>query len=147
MKNLYKTYQTITHPLSVALAAAQHHGILIDLDARSDLKKKMEGKIQATSDRITELAKKPVNPGSTQQMAKLLYDDMKFPKMYNKKTRRITTDENALLTLLKQYPHEEILSAIVSYRKDTKLVSTFLDVAVYYLGSQASLQAQLSYHL
>ena len=129
MKNLYKTYQTITHPLSVALAAAQHHGILIDLDARSDLKKKMEGKIQATSDRITELAKRNVNPNSPKQVAKLLYDDMKFPKMWSKK-RTVTTDENAILTLLKRYPHEEILSAIVSYRKDTKLVSTFLDVAV-----------------
>ncbi len=127
--NLYKTYQTITHPLSVALAAAQHHGILIDLDARADLKKKMETKIGATSARITELAKRDVNPNSPKQVAKLLYNDMKFPKMYSKK-RTITADENALLTLLKRYPHEEILSAIVSYRKDTKLVSTFLDVAV-----------------
>ena len=129
MKNLYKTYRTITHPLSCALADAQQHGILIDLDARSDLKKRMEIKIASTSDRITELAKHSVNPNSPKQVAKLLYDDLKFPKMYSKK-RTVTVDENALLSLLKKYPHEEILSAIVSYRKDTKLVSTFLDVAV-----------------
>jgi len=129
MKNLYKTYRTITHPLAVALADAQHHGILIDIDARADLKKKMQTKIKATSNRITVLAKKTVNPNSPKQVAKLLYDDLKFPKMYSKKNA-LTTDENAMLTLLKRYPHEEILSAIVSYRKDTKLVSTFLDVAV-----------------
>ncbi len=127
--NLYDTYRNITHPLSVALADAQHHGVLIDLDARSDLRKKMESKIRATSDRINTLAKREVNPNSSKQVAKLLYDDLKFPKMYSKK-RTITTDENAILILLKRYPSEEILSAIVSYRKDTKLVSTFLDVAV-----------------
>lgn len=128
-KTLLDTYRNITHPLSTALSNAQRYGILIDIAARDGLKKKTEGKINATLRRISELAGKDINPNSPKQVAELLYRDLKFPILYNKQ-KRPTTDENAILTLHKKYPSEEVLSAIISYRKDTKLISTFLDVEV-----------------
>jgi len=125
--SLYDTYRTITHPLSIALSEAQTRGVLIDIDAREELIKKMRNKIDLTLKRIQELTGTNINPNSPKQVKELLYDKLKFPKIYNKEGR-VTTNEEAILTLHKKYPTEEILSCIISYRKDTKLIGTFLDV-------------------
>ena len=121
---LIDTYFQITHPLSVALAAAQRRGVLLDIKARDALRDAINLRAEATIRRIEELAGKKINPNSPKQVSELLYRDMKFPVVYN--DDKPTTDEDAILRLHRKYPSEEILSAIVSYRKDTKLVSTFL---------------------
>ena len=100
---------------------------MIDVAARDEVKNRMKERIANTERRINELAEKEVNPNSSKQMIDLLYGKLHFPVMYGK-TGKPTTDEDALLKLHKKYPSEEILSAIISYRKDTKLVSTFLEV-------------------
>jgi len=124
---LWNTYEHV-HQLAVALTKAQKHGVLIDIDRRNELTKRSEEKKNKIYERIREIAKQDVNINSPKQIKELLYEKMKLPKIY--KDGRLTTDENAILTLHKKYPDEEILSLILEYRRVSKLISTFLNVSV-----------------
>jgi len=124
MTTLWNTYKTHVHPLAEALSAAQQRGVLIDTDAREKLIDDFNARVEATKQEINSIAGREVNPNSYKQMKELLYDEMRLPVIY--KAGRPTTDEDALLRLHKRYPDEPILTAIIKYRKDTKLVATFL---------------------
>lgn len=126
---LYSLYIQHVMPLAKALVAAQQKGVLIDIRVRQELINKFNEKNKQTKSRIDELAGSTINCNSPKQVKELLYDKMKFPVIYNDENKA-TTDENAILKLRKKYPNEEILQLITMYRKDTKLVSTFLDIAM-----------------
>lgn len=132
---LYDVYTKHVHPLAVALAFAQEKGVMIDIETRDELSKKVKDDIKQTKKRINELAsevyKKDVqlNPNSSKQVQDLLYKQMRFPVVYNT-DQRPTANEDAILKLARKYPSEEVLDLILKYRKDTKLISTFLEVNV-----------------
>jgi len=130
MTTLAETYFNHVHPLAISLAAAQEHGVLIDKIARTELVEKFKKKVIATQDKVNSLIGREININSPKQVAELLYDEMKLPVVYKRHgggpvTR--TTDEDAILRLHKQYPDEPVLNLIISYRKDSKLISTFLE--------------------
>ena len=125
MTTLADTYFNHVHPLAFALAAAQDRGVLIDKAARAELVTKFKKKVVATQDEVNALIGRAININSPKQVKELLYDEMHLPTVY--KDKKITTDEDALLRLHKQYPDEPILNLIISYRKDSKLISTFLE--------------------
>lgn len=124
MKTLSDTYFNHVHPLAIALTAAQERGVLMDMKERARLTEVFGNKAKEKRARISELAGHEVNPNSPKQIAELLYDEMHLPVVYKGSGR--TTEEEALLNLFRKYPSEEILRLIVEYRKDAKLVSTFL---------------------
>ena len=125
MTTLADTYFNHVHSLAFALAAAQDRGVLIDKAARAELVTKFKKKVVDTQDKVNSLIGRVININSPKQVKELLYDEMKLPTVY--KDKRITTDEDALLRLHKQYPYEPILNLIISYRKDSNLISTFLE--------------------
>jgi uracil-DNA glycosylase family 4 len=120
-------YFNHVHPLAFALSDASREGVLIDKKARDELVVRTKEKIESVGVEVNDLAGREINPNSTKQVQALLYDEFKFPVMYNK-DRRPTTEETALRKLEKRYPSEMILTKIIEYRKHYKLVSTFLDV-------------------
>jgi DNA polymerase-1 len=136
MATLYDTYKKHVNGLALALANAQQRGVCIDLDTRATMVTEFKGKIAETAKRINGLVAKATrsatvdfNPNSPKQVQKLLYEVLRFPVVYNADGRP-TTDEESILKLSHKYPDEEVLRLIIEYRKDTKLVSTFLEVAV-----------------
>ncbi len=133
---LAQSYFEHAHRLAIALAKAQQRGVKIDIDARRTLAEETQQRIEAIQLRINELVAKlqgidsvSFNPNSPKQVQKLLYDTMKFPVVYNEDGRP-TSNEDAILRLSRRYPDEEVLSLILSYRKDTKLLSSFLETPV-----------------
>lgn len=122
---LWQTYRNHVHPLAFALAAAQDRGVLIDKAARSELVTKFKKKVVDTQAKVNALIGRELNINSPKQVKELLYDEMHLPTIYKK--GNITTDEDALLRLHKQYPDEPVLNLIITYRKDSKLISTFLE--------------------
>ena len=66
-----------------------------------------------------------LNVKSAPQMKKLLYEDLGLPMKYNKKTRRVTTDEKAL-TALAKVSDNPILLRIIEIRKLRTNNDTFL---------------------
>ncbi len=125
---LGKLYFDHVHPLAFALSCASREGVLIDKTARDELVEKTRENIKELEKEINELAGKDLNPNSTKQVQKLLYEELKFPVIY--KDNKPTANEEALRRLEKRYPNEAILAKIIEYRKSYKLVSTFLDVNV-----------------
>jgi len=122
MEDLYFNH---VHRLSFALTRAQNHGILIDIEKRKDLLNEYEGELEVLQKEINDLAGQEVNINSPKQMKQLLYEKLKFPVQLSK-TRKETTDANALKVLLKKYPREEILQKILAFREKSKLISTYL---------------------
>lgn len=125
MTTLAETYFNHVHPLAIALSAAQDRGVLIDKVARAELVTKFKKKIVDTQNEVNALVGREININSPKQVKELLYDEMHLPTVY--KDKKITTEEDALLRLHRQYPNEPILNLIIRYRKDSKLVSTFLE--------------------
>ena len=128
MSTLWETYRSHVHPLAIALAAAQDRGVLIDKVARAELVTRFKQKVADTQVKVNGLIGREININSPKQVKELLYDEMKLPTVY--KDKKITTDEDAILRLHKQYPNEPVLTLIISYRKDSKLISTFLEAEV-----------------
>lgn len=127
-KTLAETYARITHPLAVALAEAQRRGVLIDQEARASVQEEVEKRLAETQKRISDKAGGDFNPNSPKQVKELLYNKLRLPPVT--KQGRVSTDEEALLILHRKYPSEDVLTDIIAYRKDSKLIGTFLKAEV-----------------
>ncbi len=122
MADLYKHINN----LALSLAKIQGRGIKIDDVARKEMLVVQKAKLKLVVDKINTTAGTDFNPASPKQVKELLYDKMKFPAAY--KDRKVTTNEAALKKLLQRYPNESILRNIVSHRKISKLINTFLEM-------------------
>lgn len=125
---LDKLYSDHVHPLAFALSDASRRGVLVDKAARDELVVSAKKTIETVQKEINDLAGRELNPNSSQQVQKLLYEELMFPTIY--KDGVSTANEEALRKLEKRYPNEKLLAKIIEYRKSSKLMSTFLDVNV-----------------
>ncbi len=132
MNNLLDFYNNHIHKLALSLARAQQYGILVDKEAVVILKAEANDRLAKHITLIEEIAGDKLNPGSNLQVQKLLYDKLKFPIIYKKEkgVQKPTVDEPALRKLEKRYPNEKILNAIIMYRKESKLISTYLNMVL-----------------
>jgi DNA polymerase-1 len=101
--------------------------VLVDVAERDALKKRIETRIAETSAKVSDLVGEKFNCNSPKQVSELLYEKMRLPVMFGKNDKP-TSDEEAIKKLYQRYPDEPILKLILAYRKDTKLVSTYLDI-------------------
>lgn len=68
---------------------------------------------------------------SPHQCTQFLYDYLQLPKQYNKKTKRVTSDDNAITALIKKEPLiAPVLKLLQGYRSLGVFKSTFADVAI-----------------
>lgn len=130
MQTLWQVYKQHVEPLARALARCSARGVLIDASARDELIAKVKARLANTEASAKALLGRELNFNSPKQVTELLYDQLKLPRMYKRGSDSLTTDENAILSLHKKYPAEPALLLILAYRKDSKLLSTFLDVGV-----------------
>jgi len=65
---------------------------------------------------------------SDQQVATYVYGELKLPTKYNRKTKSVTVDEDALVELLIQFPDLEVLKAINAERKISKALSSYINI-------------------
>ncbi|MFA5300456.1 MAG: DNA polymerase A family protein [Lutibacter sp.] len=84
-------YYNTTIPFSKLLAKMSYQGIRVDLDRLRELESEFKGELQHFEKEVYNVAGKKINIGSNQQLAKLLYQDLKIPNyvidyMENKKT-------------------------------------------------------------
>ncbi len=130
--NLLDFYKNHIHRLALALARAQEYGILVDQDAIATLKTEANLRLDKHKTLIAKVAGAEINPASNPQIQKLLYEKLKFPGIYTKDkgVEKLVVDEVALRKLEKRYPDEKILNAIIMFRKESKLISTYLNMVV-----------------
>jgi DNA polymerase-1 len=120
---LDKLCEEIEFPLISVLAGMEFAGVKIDVNILNDMSKELERLNDNLVNDIFNLAGKKFNVNSTQQLSKILFEDLKLPTAKKTKTG-FSTDVGVLEDL--RHSHA-IVEKLLDYRTYTKLKSTYVD--------------------
>jgi len=124
-KGLEKLYYDIELPLIPVLSRMEQVGIRIDTNFLKGLSRQMEKEIDSLIKAIYDMAGYEFNINSTQQLSKVLFEDLNLPsKRKTAKKTGYSTDVRVLEDLSKIHP---LPKSILEYRKFSKLKSTYID--------------------
>ncbi len=124
-QGLRDIYEKIDLPLTFTLARMEQTGIRIEPAQLKVLSVRMDVELQRLSTDIYDLAGKPFNINSPQQLGKVLFDDMQLPTPVKYgKGKTISTAADVLEGLAPNYP---IASKVLEYRQLSKLKGTYVD--------------------
>ncbi|MCU1234542.1 MAG: polymerase [Candidatus Solibacter sp.] len=124
-RGLRKLYEEIELPLTGVLARMERTGIRIDGVELKRLSGLMETEIARLTAEIHELAGKPFNISSPQQLGKVLFEDLNLPAPVKYgKGKVVSTAADVLDELAAEH---EIVRKVLEYRQLTKLKGTYVD--------------------
>ena len=124
-RGLRSLYQTVELPLAGVLARMEQTGILIDSSELKRLSELMETEIARLTADIHQMAGKPFNISSPQQLGRVLFEDLKLPAPVKYgKGKVISTAADVLDELAEEH---EIVRKVLEYRQLTKLKGTYVD--------------------
>ncbi len=110
-------------PLVPVLTSMELVGVAIDVPWLQSLSTDMHGKIQELEQDIFNEAKHPFNIGSTQQLGRVLFEELQLPG--RKRTQKgYSTDREVLDQLRGLHP---VVDLIIEYRQLIKLKNTYID--------------------
>jgi len=122
---LQNLYYNIEIPLIGVLAAMEEEGVRIDADYLGQMSKEMERQLDKLTADIYIEAGTEFNINSTQQLAKILFEELRLP------TRGKTTKKTGYSTDVKVLEElaeiHDLPKLILDYRQLTKLKSTYID--------------------
>jgi len=109
-----------------ALMEMEANLLKIDKPYLEGLKIKAENRLKEIEHEIYELAGHHFNIGSTQQLGKVLFEELAYRYPVKKKTAsgQFMTDSSTLEKITDQYP---VVKKIVEFRKLGKLLNTYID--------------------
>ncbi len=116
-------FETVEMPLIPILAAMERVGIRVDCDELAQLSSELQKRITELEGIVAETAGYTFNPGSTQQLATFLYDNLGLAAGRRTKTGR-STDADSLESLRGEHA---VVDVILEWRQLTKLKSTYVD--------------------
>lgn len=115
-------YEQIELPLVRVLQRMEETGVTLDTQVLSEISHSINIELKTVTDAIYAYAGYQFNINSTQQLAKLLFEENKLPA--RKKTKSgYSTDNSVLEDLADDY---EITAQLIQYRQLTKLESTYV---------------------
>ena len=120
---LHRVCYDIDLPLCPVLARMERAGVLIDRGALEEYGQMLSRRIADDEQAIYQLAGRAFNINSTQQLGKILFEEMKIPPVKKTKTGYSTSAE-VLEKLRGQVP---LVDAVLDYRQYAKLKSTYVD--------------------
>ena len=120
---LTKVYEDIELPLCPVLAEMEQAGMLVDEQALAQFGAGLTAGIAALQEEIWAQAGEEFNLNSTQQLGRVLFEQLGLPPVKKTKTGYSTSAE----VLEKLRPHHPIIDLILEYRQLTKLTSTYVE--------------------
>ena len=120
---MWELYQTVDLPLCPVLAEMETEGFLVDRKALAEFGDMLSVSIQTVQKNIFDLAGEEFNINSTQQLSRILFDQLGLPPVKKTKTG-YSTNADVLDKLRGSHP---IIQEILDYRQLTKLKSTYVD--------------------
>jgi DNA polymerase-1 len=115
-------YYDLDLPLLPVLMNMEDNGVSIDEKILASISHHLNLQIKQLSEELFEAAGYEFNLNSTQQLAKLLFEDLALPS--KKKTKSgYSTDNSVLEALAEEY---EIAGKIIEYRQMVKLENTYV---------------------
>jgi DNA polymerase-1 len=118
-RGLRGLYEEIELPLTGVLARMERTGIRIDPAELKRLSVSMESDVGRLAGEIHEAAGHPFNISSPQQLAVVLFDELKLRGPKNRSTAAEVLEELA--------PENPIVAKVLEYRQLTKLKGTYVD--------------------
>ncbi len=115
-------YREIELPLTVVLGAMEDAGVRIDTYRMGEITARLADRVEELDARAQELAGEPFLLGSTQQVARVLFETLALTPGRKGKTG-YSTDTRVLRTIRHEH---EIVEVIEEWRELTKLVNTYL---------------------
>lgn len=111
-----------------SLGLIETNGMRVDADKLKTLinrhKRILRKKEKAIKDYLTEVGL-DIDINSPKQLGQYIYDFKKYPEEYTDKGN-LSTSKSTIENLAKKYPEDEVLSNILEYRKQTRLIDTYL---------------------
>ena len=117
-------YRACELPLSDVLGAMEEAGIAVDAADLDRLGVEFRVRRAALEEEVHALAGRSFNLGSTQQLAAVLFEELKLPVIKRNKTG-YSTDVEVLEELARTHP---IAARLLDHRGVTKLINTYTDV-------------------
>lgn len=135
---LWKCFWDLEMPIVHVLVEMELTGVVVDVPWMWELKKRLESETREIEKKVRAIAGRPLNVGSTEQVSRLLFGDLKLepkpfmlrrPRQYQL-AKSVGTDVVLWSTkeeVLSEYASEcEAADLVLDYRHKTKLVSTNL---------------------
>jgi len=125
MRNLGVDYlfHEIELPLAGVLADMESEGVAIDVPYLKQMQDELGAQLATIESRVEELAGQTFNLNAPQQLAKVLFEDLRLPVGKRTKTG-YSTDADTLEALRDKH---EIIPEILEHRQLSKLKSTYVD--------------------
>jgi DNA polymerase I len=115
-------YRRIELPLTAVLAAMEDAGVKIDTYRMGEITARLQDRVEELEARAYELAGEEFMLGSTQQVARILFEKLQLTPGRKGKTG-YSTDTRVLRTIRHEH---EIVEVIEEWREYSKLVNTYL---------------------
>lgn len=125
-EGLLRWLKRVEIPLSKVLYSMEKKGIKIDLDYIRELLQDFDKKLKEIERSLFELSGKKFNPRSNQEVAHVLFEKLKLPKI--KKTQKSSQPSTDAEVLEELYDCHPIVPLLLQYRTLYKLKSTYLEV-------------------
>lgn len=129
IRRTWQNYQTHMKVFP-SLLKMMIRGVRFDEETRQTLLLDFNQRVSEAKAVIDETAGMEINPGSSAQLQRLLYGMLGYEIQYHHKTKKPTTDKDALNKLKHKHPEDSILQALLDFRKFDKLRSTYAEMKV-----------------
>ncbi|HEX6548530.1 MAG TPA: DNA polymerase I [Candidatus Dormibacteraeota bacterium] len=116
-------FNEIELPLARVLALMEERGVSIDVPYLREMQTELAEQLRALEAEISETAGYEFNVNAPQQLAKLLFEDLRLPVGKRTKTG-YSTDADTLEGLREKHP---VVGLILEHRQLSKLKSTYVD--------------------
>ncbi|HYR50559.1 MAG TPA: DNA polymerase I [Candidatus Eisenbacteria bacterium] len=125
MRNLGVDYlfHEIELPLAGVLADMESEGVAIDVPYLKQMQDELGSQLAAIESEVEQVAGQKFNLNAPQQLAKVLFEDLRLPVGKRTKTG-YSTDADTLEALREKHP---IVGLILEHRQLSKLKSTYVD--------------------
>jgi DNA polymerase-1 len=115
-------YETIELPLTAVLAVMEDNGVKIDEYRMGEITARLQDRVEELEQKAYELAGEEFMLGSTQQVARILFEKLELTAGRKGKTG-FSTDTRVLRSIRDEH---EIVAVIEEWREYSKLVNTYL---------------------
>ncbi|MBI4321968.1 MAG: DNA polymerase I [Chloroflexi bacterium] len=129
---LGKLYKDVEMPLVPVLAQMEQHGVALDVGFLHQLSAELHHRIVDLELAIYDLAGHRFNVNSTQQLASVLFGELRLPPSRRTKTGH-STEADVLEELRGAHP---VVERVLEYRQLQKLKSTYVDALPLMINSQ-----------
>ena len=138
-EGLWPLAKEMETPLLVLLARMEAQGIRVEKQVLLDVLTEVDAQCHALQASVWELAKTRFNVDSPQQLAKVLYEELKLPVLKKKKTGP-STDHEVLEQLAPLHPLPKLL---LEYRNLSKLKNTYLEKLPQWIAKDGRIHTHL----